>query len=214
MTRRTRTVAQALGAAIVVALLSACGTSMAGNAAVVGTTAVSEAQVNDIFTELRDQLATDPAQKGQPLDEGYTVVTITNRLTRSILLAEAARRQGVVVTQTQVDTLVNDALKTQFSGNRAALDSALARGQNAVPASEIDALVRDVLLASALGKSLVPNGTTDQQNAAARAAVQKVAAEWGVEISPRYGSWDPKTNSIVVAPDDLSVIPVVPPAGK
>jgi len=66
------------------------------------------------------------------------------------------------------------------------------------------------VLAAALGNKLAPGGAAAAVESAVTSYKAKLAKELGVSISPRYGSWDPKTLLITGTVDDLSV----PAAGE
>jgi hypothetical protein len=51
---------------------------------------------------------------------------------------------------------------------------------------------------------LAPNGSPQEQTQAFIGLITEVGDEVGVEIAPRYGSWDPDNAVVDLPPNDLS----------
>ena len=188
-------------AAVLVVVLTACDPLQAGAAAIVDRTRISENQVDKdaqaVLAELNRDGATAPSTS-QLLN-----AQVEFRVDAE-LVAIAARREGIVVTQGQIDQLI------ATSGGRAALQKQLAAQQNLwLPPDQLDALAREFLQQQALGPRLAPGKTTDQQTQAVNDYITNLAHEVGVQVSPRYGVFDTKTLQIGLGPNDLSV-----PAGS
>lgn len=205
---RRRTLTRAAGAAVLVVLLAACGNSLAGNALTVGPTTVSDAQLDAMVTELKDQLALTNQQ--EPFDEGAATASNVDRLVRSALLEQSAAREGIVVTQGDVDTVIRTTATNNFGGDMAALELQLAQEQN-IPASQVPAFARDFLLQRELGEKLAPGGSAEQVSAALVENLSTLSTEVGAEVSPRFGTWDAASISLTPVPDDLSVLPSLAP---
>jgi hypothetical protein len=200
--RARRSVAAAALLALAVVGLSACDPREAGSAAVVGGYRVTETSVNhDAEAVLK---AFDKA--GTPPPANDTLLrTLIDRAVDDQLVAVAAKREGITVTQGQIDTLIDD------NGGRVKLSAAFATRDGLwLPPGQIDDLARSSLAQVGLGNKLAPGGTATAIDAAVTAYKAKLAKELGVSISPRYGSWDPKTLQITGNLDDLSV----PAAGE
>lgn len=202
---RLRVVTRAAGAAVLVALLAACGSNLAGNALSVGSTTVSDSDLAGLVTELRDQLA--PTNQQQPFDQGAATASNVDRLMRSALLEEAARREGIVVTQGEVDTVIRSTAANNFGGDMAALETQLAVQQN-IPASQVPDFARDFLLQQKLGEKLAPQGSAEEVSAALVTYLSALSAELGAEVAPRFGTWNAASVALAPVPDDLSTLPL------
>lgn len=202
---RLRVVTRAAGAAILVALLSACASNLAGNALSAGTRTVSDSDLAAIVTELRDQLA--PLNQETPFNQGAVTASNVDRLMRSVLLEEAARREGIVVTQGEVDTVIRETAQGNFDGDMVALETQLAE-QQSIPASQVSDFARDFLLQQKLGQKLKPGGTPEEVSAALVTYLSALSTDIGAEVAPRFGTWDASSVSLSPVPDDLSGLPV------
>jgi hypothetical protein len=185
--------------------LTACGATMpAGSASVVGADVITDRVLNDGVTELHDLLIT--AQSQTPWNEATATKDVLNRETRHLLLVEAAARENIVITQTQIDDTIDVAVTQQLGGDRAKLLQVLAEQQN-VPPSALNEYVRDYLVQTALIVKLLPNGARQDQANALQAYLSKISTDLGVSIAPRYGTWNTGLAAIGGVPDDLSVLP-------
>jgi outer membrane murein-binding lipoprotein Lpp len=184
-----RRTALLLSAAIAAApLLTACGNDAhPGAAAVVGdqriTVAQLESRVNEVRAAQREAVP-DQAQYAR-------VVAGTAGLTRDTLhgmvldrvLHRAAEDAGVTVSRRDVQELRSQ-LEGQVGGAKA-LETAWLQ-QYGVPPQRLEDNLRLQAEAQKLAAAL---GTrTDQP--AFWAALSKASKELGVEVNPRYGSWD------------------------
>jgi hypothetical protein len=195
-TSRVRATAAA-AVALAAVLLSGCASTQAGAATVVGGVAVSDREVAESVEELLAQVA--GVEGAEPLDEATATRVTVERYTRELLFAEGAAREGVTVTQAEVDDIIAQTVEGQFGGDRAAFEAALAT-QQAVPASEVATFARDFVLRSKLVEKLSPSGDTEVISA----YLEQLSADVGVEVSPRFGTWDPANVSLGPVPDDLS----------
>ncbi len=210
---RLRTAVRAAGAAALVVVLAACANN-AGSAIVVGSQSVSDAtissQVDEVYQVFQDN-AKNVQLQGASFDRGAATASTVDRLTRQLLLEEAARREGVTVTQGQVDTIISQTIEAQFSGDRTGLEIALA-GQQNIPPSQINDFARAFLLTDALGKKLAPGADGTAQQQAVVDYLVKLGDEIGVDVAPRFGTWDPKQAQLGPVGNDLSQLPGVPSA--
>lgn len=207
---RRRTLTRAAGAAVLAVLLAACGNSLAGKALVVGGTSVDDADIAVLTDEVRDLYAAYPkdfAAVGASFDEGTVVSSNVNRLTRHLILIEAAAREGITVTQGQIDASIRTALANQFNGSETQLNIALAAQQQTPPSATSD-VVYDFLVQRALAEKLKP---ADPETAPVNEYLVDLGAELGAEVSPRFGTWDAESISLTPVPDDLSVLPNLAP---
>lgn len=169
-------------------------TQTPGAAAIVDGQRITNEQIAQHYTNTMIALGTQ--------DMPGTATEINQRIVSSLVYAivstETATRLGVNVTDAEVESQYQS-LVTQY-GSIEGLEAAAAAG--AVPPE----LIRTILHTSGnfdmLGKKLAPNGTTDEQAAAAIAELSKVGKELGIEINPRFGTWDFKVFGIT---DDISL---------
>jgi len=195
--------------ALAVLALSGCGTNQAGAASVVGDSVVTDAQVADVASETQTQLA---SVQGATFDQKTATDASLTMQTRHLILAAVAAKEGITVTQGQVDSFVKNIVDTQFSGKQQALLDSLVSQSN-VPASQVPAAARDQLVYNALVAKIAP-GTTDQtaQSKAFADYMKPFVDELGVQVAPRYGTWD--VFALGPVPNDLSFVPAAPASGS
>ncbi len=190
-------------AAVVVAVLalSACSQPAAGTAATVGGTSISLSELSANVAELKGQVTALP---GASWDDAKATSRVLTDDVTYLLLDEAARREGITVTQGDIDKLINDAVQSNAGGDRTKFAENLAA--SGTPESRIPAAARAVLIRAALEKKLAPGETEALKvDDAVKAYLAKVADELGVDISPRFGTWDTGTGGLGDPPNDLSV---------
>ena len=181
--------------------LAACSTPSAGTAASVGGTTITTSQLTTTVDELKGQVT---ALEGASWDDAKATSRVLTDGVTYLLLDEAARREGITVTQGEVDKLVNDAIAANAGGDRAKFVENLAA--SGTPESQIPLAARAVIIKTALEKKLAP-GETDavKVDAAINAYLTKVADDLGVEVAPRFGRWDTEISGLADPPNDLSV---------
>ena len=183
--------------------LSACDPREAGSAAVVDGTRITEAQINGQAQSVLDVFRSTSA----PLPVTTDLLTsLVNRNVVDLVVAEAAVREGITVSQGQIDTLID------ANGGRAKLAHDAAVQANVwVPPTAIDTLARTYLIQQALATKLDPGGDATAQSNAVGTFLVKVADEMSIAVSPRYGTWDAAKLSVTAGSDDLAR-PAVPTA--
>ena len=180
--------------------LAACSTPTAGTAASVGGTTITVSELSTTVDELKTQVTA--LQGASWDDEKATSRVLTDNVTY-LLLDEAARRQGITVTQGEIDKLINDAVAANAGGDRAKFVENLAA--SGTPESQIPQAARAVLIKTELEKKLAP-GETDavKVDAAVKAYLTEIADDLGVDIALRFGKWDTETAGLADPPNDLS----------
>jgi hypothetical protein len=148
----------------------------------------------------------DESTQQQPFQQGAVTASNVDRLTRGLLLAAAAQREGIVVTQGQVEDIIAQTVDAQFGGDRAAFDLALAE-QQSVPPSQVESFARDFLTQQALGEKLVPGGDTAAISAALVTYLGDLGTELNAEVAPRFGTWEAEKVTLGPVPNDLSTLP-------
>ena len=182
---------------------SACATPVkAGAAAIVGDQRVTTSSVEATSTSVQEQAEAEDLGE---LD-GATLNRITvERAIRSLLTAELAEREGVTVSQGEVDDYLAQ-IDDEGQTEQLTLDAL----NNGVPSNEIRDEVHDFLLRQKVGEELV-SGTgpeaEQERLAAINDAMIALAEETNVSVSPRYGTWDAETISVLPPEDDLSRLP-------
>ena len=123
------------------------------------------------------------------------------------LTADAADALDITVTDSDIDRFLNQVAQ-QSNVTREQFETQFAVQQGSwVPPSVLESFARTYLQQQAIADKLAPNGTAEQKSAALNAELSKVAAEQGVTVSPRYGSWDAETARVVDPANDLSAPP-------
>ncbi|TAK68432.1 MAG: hypothetical protein EPO13_09935 [Actinomycetota bacterium] len=179
--RTARLAGLAGGAGLAVAVLAGCGPLQAGSAAIIGDKVVAESTIADQVAEVNTLSGAAPGAANL----AATATTVSDAVVLSLLDLAAARR-GVVVTQTQVDLQVAQAVAA--AGGEQAMNDRLV--QTGVPPSLFPSIARGQLQISAIGGQLLPAGTPQEQGAATRVELIALSREVGVEVNPRYGTWD------------------------
>ncbi|NJP49949.1 hypothetical protein HCJ93_07660 [Streptomyces sp. SBST2-5] len=198
MHRRRRT-ALLLTAAIAAAgpLLTACGNDAhPGAAAVVGDERITVSQLENRVKEVR------AAQREAVPDEAQyeQAIARTGSLTRDTLhsmvldrvLDHAAREAGVSVTPREVQRMRAD-MEDQ-AGGAEALERAWLQ-QYGIPPQRLEENLRLQLKAQKLAEKL----GTDTSRPEFWKALSEAGKELGVDINPRYGTWDVNKSSRVDA---------------
>jgi hypothetical protein len=204
--RPIRALLVAAGLAAAVVGLSACNPAEAGSAAVVGPTRVSEAT---IMQDAKDVLAQIEAQKAAPPATDALLRELVQRQVDIRLYNAAAKREGITVTQGQVEALI-----TQAGGRTNVENSFATADQQWVPASGVDDAARVYLIQQALAEKLAPGQSATAQATVLQKYFADLSKEIGVSVSPRYGSWDAAKVAVVAPVNDLSSPAASPPASS
>lgn len=190
MTRPSRrTAVVGVVACLAVLGLTGCSGDRLGAAAVIDGTAVTTEELQQSTRAYLDVVPDG--------DTGDAQLAILQRTVVSAVIDSVARDQGVRVREGRVAQERDELLRSV--GGRKGLVRALAQSQNptVLPPSEIDRWVKDRLLfneiaAEICGCELDPTAEATQQAlSAANDALRKKSASMDIEISPRYGEWDP-----------------------
>ncbi|MEV2213729.1 SurA N-terminal domain-containing protein [Streptomyces sp. NPDC050997] len=196
MHRRRRRTALLLSAAIAAApLLTACGNDAhPGAAAVVGDQRITVAQLENRVSEVRD------AQRAAVPDEAQyqQVIAKTGTLARDTLhnmvldrvLHRAADDEGVTVSRHEIQQM--RAGLEQQTGGAEALETAWLQEYGIAP-ERLDDNLRLQLEAQKLAAKL----GTDTRDPAFWSALTKASKKIGVDLNPRYGTWDVEKSSRV-----------------
>jgi hypothetical protein len=184
--------------AVSVVLVSSCSSIQAGSAA---TSTVGNVTESDLTAQVQEALTAQGENADAP-NVGLTIKTL-NRLILTGLVGELASRMGISISQGQIDSQLAT-YEAQNGGQKAVAD---AFATNGIPPSQIPTVIRINLQAAAIAKSLLPNGTQDEQNAALTKALSALSQEVQVQVSPRFGTWDPAQIMVGAPSFDLSAPP-------
>ncbi|MFK4148005.1 SurA N-terminal domain-containing protein [Streptomyces sp. NPDC004065] len=198
MHRRRRT-ALVLSAALAAAapLLTACGNDAhPGAAAVVGGERITVSQLQSRVDEVRRAqraAVPDAAQYEQIVAKTGTLARNTlHQMVLDRVLDRAARDAGVTVGPREVQQM--RAGLEQRAGGAKALENVWLQ-QYGVPPRRLDENMRRQVEAQKLAAKL----GTDTSRPAFWKALSAASAELGVDLNPRYGSWDVQKSSRVDA---------------
>jgi hypothetical protein len=172
-------------------VLSGCGQTLSGSAAVVGEERLTDSQLSQTTTQLTEKLGID--------ENPQVSQAVLSRWMVAELVAELASRKGISVTKGDVDAAIAD--ETERAGGQEALEqSALQAG---VLPETIPDVVRTSLLIEAISKVTV-TGDDPTGESGLLVQVQQLSAELDPQVSPRFGTWDAQQLSVGALPDDLS----------
>jgi hypothetical protein len=190
-----------------VAVLSGCSDSpkLAGSAAIVNGKVIPASAVADRADKVRAQIqVTDPSL----ISEVPSLFQINQRsvdhFVRASLFEEAAIREGIEITDRDVSEY-RDEVFAQYS--KESIEAQLV-SQNAVPADELDEFMREILLQRALMEKLAPGAASQTQFLAMTDYLTSLSAELGVELNPRFGTWD--LENLISKPGDKSLAVPLP----
>jgi len=185
-----------LGAIVLAAVATGCAsTPSAGAAATLGSREIANDTVTSQVNEIQQQRGVQVGAADAAL-----VTEVLQRMMITDLVDEAAVRNGVVVTQGQVDQAMSEAA-TQLGGKDQLISVFL---DSNVPESAIPGQFQLSLQVEALGALLAPDADPNTRQQAVFGYAVDLGKELDVRVSPRYGSWVPDQLQLGPAPTDLS----------
>jgi hypothetical protein len=167
---------------------------------VVGDEAVPESLIADQVRELNEALGQPPGAPNAPAAVAAVGFNVIYEL-----VEQAAQDAGVVVPPGAVDRAYDQLLQQGGGEDRLRV---VAAGQG-VPFSALRRDVEVQLQAGALANLVAPNAPQQQQQQLLLAELGRAAEELGVDVAPKYGTWDPAT--LQVAPPTAPVSRVAQP---
>ncbi len=189
-----------------VAVLTGCSDSpkLAGSAVVINGKVVSASAVAERVDKVRAQIqVTEPAL----MSEIPSLVQINQRAVdhfiRASLFEEAVAREGIKVTDRDVASY-RDEVFTQYS--QESVEAQLLT-QNAVPAEKVDEFMREIMIQRILIEKLAPGADNQTKFVAMTDYLTALSDELGVELNPRFGTWDP-SNLISTPGDETLAVPL------
>lgn len=194
MTRKRTVRATVLGVAAATAvLLTGCGPMLAGAAAVVGQTRITDDALGAEVDVVTSAIAIEKS--------GTVSAAILNRMVTQELIFEVAEREGVSVSDETVDAFIAE--QEAAVGGKAAFEARLL--EKGIPPSAVFDAAKATVLVAELGAHLAPGKQPEEQELATVAAVTKASSELDTRVSPRFGGWDPELLQVTRPPDDLSI---------
>lgn len=201
MTNRWRAMSAGAAAAVACVLLAGCGDAIyAGDAAVIGPSTITTQALADDVEEIQEVRGT----YGQ--SEPMLVASVLQRQIITELIAQAAAREGVSVTQAEIDAARQDAVASV--GGEEALEQAFL-DSNVAP-SDIPGQIALSITVDALSSRLAPDGPPEQQQGVLFGYVVSLAQELGVLVNPRFGTWQVEQLQVGPPPTDLASPPADP----
>lgn len=172
------------------AALTACADTpkLAGSAVIVNGNAITSAEVAQRVDKVRVQIQnTDPAL----LQEVPSLIQINQRVVDHFILvsliSEFVEREGINITANDVEKY-REEIFAQYT--QPAIEAQLV-SRNAVPADDVDGFMYEILAQRALMEKIAPGGDTQTRTNALIDYVSNLSKEIGVELNPRFGTWDP-----------------------
>ena len=198
----TRTTRRTVAGLLLLAGLAGCSSDRVGTAAVIEGRTVS---VDDLQTRTRQHLAVVPG--GNPGDAQRSLL---QRMIVSAAIDTAARDAGVRVRNGQIAAERDSVLESV--GGRKGLIRALAESQQptVLAPADIERWVKDRLLFRAIAEEIAGGPLSadapeaEQAIAAANEALRAAGEQIDVEVSPRYGTWDPASGITALVSGGLS----------
>lgn len=169
----------------------------AGAAALVDGVKYSETQLANDFAAM-DKALGDEAQPGTMDEVNRNFITI---FVSDQILRKAIADNGIVVDKSTVAKL-RRSLEKQLGSKEALEQFAASRG---IAPNQIWMVLRDSVLTTDLGAKLIGGTNTEDQNAAASQYLAGLSNTMNIEVSPRFGTWDPAQGATVAPIDDLSL---------
>jgi hypothetical protein len=189
-----------------VAVLTGCSDSpkLAGSAVVINGKVIPASAVAERVDKVRAQIqVTDPAL----ISEVPSLIQINQRAVdhfiRASLFEEAVAREGIKVTDRDV-AAYRDEVFAQYS--KESIEAQLA-AQNAVPADDVEGFMREIMIQRILMEKLAPGADNQTQFVAMTDYLTALSDELGVELNPRFGTWDP-SNLISTPGDETLAVPL------
>ncbi len=173
---------------------------LAGSAVIVNGNVVTAAQVSDRVDKARSQIQnTDPGL----MKEIPSLIQLNQRVVDHFILisliAELVKREGINITDNDV-AKYRDEVFAQYT--QAAIEAQLV-GQNAVPADDVDGFLYEILVQRALMEKLAPGADSQTRTLALINYMTNLSQEIGVELNPRFGTWD--SGSLMSTPGDSTL---------
>lgn len=188
-------------------LLSSCGLAdRAGTAAIVGGNKITSATVAKQVKEVRYDIEhTKPELLQSIPTEALMSQMVIDRLVLEEILTYAVKDMNVDISDADI-AAYRDGVFSQYGEE--AVKAQLAT-QNGLAAKYVDNFMYDIMAQTDIMNKLAPGQDQQVQAVALFKYLSGIVAEKGVEVSPRYGTWDPQSMRTVLGDTLLSTTTVV-----
>jgi len=193
LAKRFHRVLVVAGSAGALVLTTACGPMLAGSAAVIGQSRITD-----------ETLATQVSAVTVPLrvpESQQVSAAILNRMITQQLVFDLAAGHQISVSPEEVQAFISEQVALA-GGDRQAFEQGLLR--RGIPPAEIEGTARATLLVARLGPVLAPGKGVEEQELATVLAVAELSRKLDTRVSPRFGTWDPELLQVTDTPNDLS----------
>lgn len=192
--RRVLQAAVLVGALV---LTSGCGlVDRAGAAVIVEGQRYTDEQLGADFVAITKALGKQDAPGTMDdINRNFISIFIADAVTKI-----AAEQQGVEIDKAAVGKL-RRSIEKQLGGEQQLEAYAASKG---IAPSMLWTVLRNSVLTTDIGAKLIGGTNTDDQYAAAQKYILALAKTLDVEVSPRYGDWDPSQMAAVAGGNDLS----------
>ncbi len=183
-------------------LIASCGvTDRAGAAAIVGGQKISSADVAAQVKEVRFDIEhTNPELLQTIPTEALMSQMIIDRLVLEEILTYAVKDLNIKISDAEVAAYRTDVF-TQYGEDEVKAQLAT---QNGLANKYVDDFMYDILVQTEIMNRLAPGQAQEVQAPALFQYLSEIVAKNSVEVSPRYGSWDPQTMRTVLGDTLLS----------
>ncbi|MCL7380693.1 SurA N-terminal domain-containing protein [Streptomyces sp. 35G-GA-8] len=191
MHRRRRTALSVSVALLAAApLLTACGNEAhPGAAAVVGGQRIEVSALQAQVRDVREAQRSAPEAEQLIKNTGQLNQAKLNSMIFDRVLEKAADNAGVTISRKEIQTTRQQAAAQSGGEEQFA---AMLLQQGALSADQIESAIRREVLLTKLAVALGANTTTPQGQQTVLAELTKTSEKLGIDVNPRYGSWDNK----------------------
>jgi hypothetical protein len=157
---------------------------------VAGDERLAESELADLFDELDTLYSANP--EAQRLPDDQLTLSVLSWWVNEQLIGSIAEQEGLAATQSQIDEVLG---ADQEQRDAIALS-------NGIPPSRLAAAAEVFVLSNALTESLATEegSSPEEANEALLALLQESAADLGISVNPRFGSWN--ADAVSVEPRD------------
>ena len=174
-----------VSALIALPALAACGDSERAAAASVGSNTISVSELQGQVRDVEDAFGDDAIPDGAEFQRQLLTGDV-----RGFLLADLADREGVEVSGSEIDQVVDSGIES--AGTREALLEGGLYTEETLRQAAHDQILADRLSAELGGSEQLVT------------AAQELGDELGVNVSRRYGTWDRAALAVVASPGAIA----------
>ena len=172
-------------------VLVGCGPALPGSAAIVGEQRLDDATLSDTTSALAGALGIE--------ERPELSQAVLSRWVVGELIDEYAARQGIEITNGQVDAVIAE--EAERAGGAEQLE------QSALQSGLLPEMIPDAVRTSLLVEEMSKRAANEEDPSGQQGLVlgiQALSDELDTRVSPRFGTWDPEQLTVGSLPDDLS----------